>query len=190
MKTEIIVAGYGGQGVLLLGQLCANSALEDGKKVTWIPSYGAEMRGGTANCAVVISDKRVGSPLVNNPDILVAMNVKSLEKFGPKVKIGGTILMNSSLVESRTTQLEAVCYEVPAIEAADELGDARIANSVMLGALTAISNIIKIETVKTIVNEFFLDKYPSRPDIADVNRRALEKGFSIGNELLLFKNKG
>ena len=189
MKTEIIVAGYGGQGVLLLGQLCANAALEDGKKVTWIPSYGAEMRGGTANCAVVISDKKVGSPLVNNPDILVAMNEKSLDKFGSKVKSGGTILMNSSLVKSRTMQLEAVFFEVPAIGVAVELGDARIANSVMLGALTAISNIIKIETVKMIVNEFFLDKYPSRPEIADVNCRATEKGFLIGNELLLTKNK-
>jgi 2-oxoglutarate ferredoxin oxidoreductase subunit gamma len=118
------------------------------------------------------------------------MNEKSLDKFGPKVKSGGTILMNSSLVKSRATQLDAVCFEVPAIEPAVELGDARIANSVMLGALTAISNIIKIETVKTIVVEFFLDKYPSKPEIADVNRRAVEKGYSMGNELMMSKNRG
>lgn len=177
MKTEMIFAGYGGQGILLLGQLCASAALEDGKKVTWIPSYGAEMRGGTANCAVVISDKNVGSPLVNTPDILVVMNEKSCSKFGPKVKSGGIILQNASLIKQKSEFPGITCHEIPATDLAAELGDARAANIVMLGAVASIFKVLNIDTVTRIAEEFFSQKYPNKPEIARLNRLAAETGF-------------
>src|SRR6056297_2807047 len=111
---DVIAAGFGGQGVMVLGQLIAYSGIAEGKFVTWIPSYGPEMRGGTANCAVVISDKRIGSPVVDKPDLAVVMNKASFDKFHPRIKIGGTLIINTSIIKDEKYRDDINVVEVPA----------------------------------------------------------------------------
>jgi len=132
---EVIIAGFGGQGIILAGRLLAQTAMKAGKEVTFMPAYGAEVRGGTANCMVVIAGEPVASPLVSNPDSLIVMNKASLHKFGSRVKGGGLLVMNSSLVDEEPELNEGVSVlKIPANELAVELGSARSANMVALGA--------------------------------------------------------
>lgn len=137
MQTEVIFAGFGGQGVLFGGQLLAYAGMDEGKEVTWIPSYGPEMRGGTANCTVVVSDEEIGSPIIQNPTAVIAMNRPSLDKYEPLVKPGGVLVVNTSMVDRKTTRTDIKVVEVNANEAAEKLGDQRMANMVLLGALLA-----------------------------------------------------
>jgi 2-oxoglutarate ferredoxin oxidoreductase subunit gamma len=137
MQTEIIFAGFGGQGVLFGGQLLAYAGMDEGKEVTWIPSYGPEMRGGTANCTVVISDEEIGSPMVRNPQAVIAMNRPSLDKYEPLVKPGGVLIINTSMVDRKATRKDIKVIEVNANEEAEKLGDQKMANMVLLGALLA-----------------------------------------------------
>ena len=123
MQTEVIVAGFGGQGVLFTGQLLSYAAMDEGKEVTWIPSYGPEMRGGTANCTVVIADEEIGSPLVRNPKAVIAMNLPSLDKYEPVVQAGGLLVINGSMVNREVTRTDIRSVVVPANEIAEELGD-------------------------------------------------------------------
>jgi len=132
---EVIIAGFGGQGIILVGKLLAQTAMKAGKEVTYMPSYGAEMRGGTANSSVIIADEPIASPLVNKPDSLIAMNKASLNKFGTRIKPGGLLIMNSSLIDERPQLDETVeILAVPADELAVELGNKKAANMVVLGA--------------------------------------------------------
>ncbi len=142
METKIIIAGFGGQGILFLGKVIAQTAMLEGRSVTWFPSYGAEIRGGTANCTVVISDKMVGSPVVRNPDVLIVMNEASLDRFEERLKPGGLLIMNTSLIKKSHRRKDIDVIGIPANEAADHLGDARSANMVVFGALIAKTNII------------------------------------------------
>jgi 2-oxoglutarate ferredoxin oxidoreductase subunit gamma len=137
MQTEIVVAGFGGQGVLFTGQLLAYAAMEEGREVTWIPAYGPEMRGGTANCTVVISDEEIGSPMVRNPQAAIVMNLPSLDKYEPLVKPGGILIINESMVEKKVERKDVKAVYVKANEIAEKLGDARMSNMVLLGALIA-----------------------------------------------------
>ncbi|MBX3001880.1 MAG: 2-oxoacid:acceptor oxidoreductase family protein [Caldilineaceae bacterium] len=138
MEQSIILAGFGGQGVLFAGQLLAYAALAAEKQVTWIPSYGPEMRGGTAHCTVIISDEPIGSPLVRTPDIVIAMNLPSAEKYAPRVARTGLFLINRSLVESLSQPPEVKTLFVQANQIAAECGTEKVANVVMLGALLAL----------------------------------------------------
>lgn len=135
MQTEILIAGFGGQGVLFAGQLLAYAAMDEGKQVTWIPSYGPEMRGGTANCTVIISDEVIGSPLVLHPQAVIAMNLPSLDKYEPAVKPGGVLVINTSMVDRKATRKDIRVIEVDANKVAEKLGDKRMSNMVLLGAL-------------------------------------------------------
>jgi 2-oxoglutarate ferredoxin oxidoreductase subunit gamma len=137
MQNEIIVSGFGGQGVLFGGQLLAYTGLDLNKQVTWIPSYGPEMRGGTANCTVIISDEEIGSPLVNNPKAVIAMNLPSLNKYEPLVKAGGILIVNSSMVDREATRADITITALPANEIADQMGTPKSINMIMLGALLA-----------------------------------------------------
>lgn len=137
MHTEILIAGFGGQGVLFAGKLLAYAAMDEGKEVTWIPSYGPEMRGGTANCTVIISDEEIGSPLVSNPQVVIAMNRPSLDKYESLVKSGGLLIINTSMVDRKATRKDIRVVEVAANEVAEKLGDKRMSNMVLLGALLA-----------------------------------------------------
>lgn len=132
---EIVIAGFGGQGVMLTGKLLAHTAMNCGKEVTYMPSYGAEVRGGTANCMVVISDKTIASPLVTEPDTLLVMNKASLNKFGKRIKSGGLLIMNSSLIDTRPELDDTIeILAIPADRIAHELGSGKSANMVILGA--------------------------------------------------------
>jgi 2-oxoglutarate ferredoxin oxidoreductase subunit gamma len=165
-------AGFGGQGILLSAKILAHTALEQGFEVVWIPSYGAEMRGGTAYCMVVISDRPIASPIVRNPQHLVAMNRPSLEKFAPVVKPGGVILINSSLITCDGGRSDVDEIKIPANDMAISLGTVKAANIVALGAFAARSKMVDFEILKEAVKTEFAAKAKLIP----LNMAALEKG--------------
>lgn len=151
MQTEVVVAGFGGQGVLFTGQLLAYAAMDAGLEVTWIPSYGPEMRGGTANCTVIISNEEIGSPLVRNPSAVIAMNRPSLDKYEPIVKQGGLLIVNGSLVDRPVERTDVRSVVIPASEEAEALGDKRLTNMVLLGALLANSHVLEISDLEAAI---------------------------------------
>ncbi len=177
MHEEIIFAGFGGQGVLFAGQLLAYTALEEGRHVTWIPSYGPEMRGGTANCTVVISDEPIGSPVCLHPSIAVVFNNPSLEKYEPMVKPGGLLVVNRSLIVAPPTRTDLEIVLIPATEVATEMGQVRATNMILLGALLARRPLVCVETVRAVLQ----DKLGARKaHLHEVNAAALERGLTIG----------
>lgn len=177
MTEEIIIAGFGGQGVMSMGQLLTYAGMLEGKNVSWLPSYGPEMRGGTANCNVIISDDEVGSPIVTKASAVIALNRPSLDKFESAVVPGGLLLINSSLVDRKAERDDVEVVYVPANEIADELGNSRIANSVVLGAYLAkvgegISPKSIIEALKKVLG-------PSKQDLIPLNEEALKRGAEL-----------
>ncbi|WP_242848963.1 2-oxoacid:acceptor oxidoreductase family protein [Syntrophomonas palmitatica] len=144
-EKQILFAGFGGQGVLAMGQFITHAAMGIGKEVTWVPSYGAEMRGGTANCLVTISDEEINSPLTENPHTAIIMNRPSLDKFEPRVKPNGTLVINSSLVDRMPHRQDLTVWQVPVNAIADEMGNPRGANMIMLGAYLQVSRVVTVE---------------------------------------------
>lgn len=154
--AEIICGGFGGQGILTTGMILANIGVDEGKEVSWSPSYGSEMRGGTANCNVVITDDEVGSPTVTYPDYLVVMNLPALEKFESKVRAGGCILIDSSIVdEKRSFPEDLKVYSIAATNMANDIGNPRAANVIMLGAFVKISGLFGFDKALAGMNKFF-----------------------------------
>ena len=172
MQSEVQFAGFGGQGIMLMGQIMAQTAMLQGYEVVWIPSYGPEMRGGTAYCTVVISDRPIGSPIIRNPKHLVAMNRPSLEKFAPTVQSGGTIFINSSIISIDAGRDDVDVIKVPIIEIAKELGNVKTANIVALAAFVSRSQVLDFEMLRKSVK----DKFASREKLIPLNMKALEKG--------------
>ena len=152
MEEKIIIAGFGGQGVLSLGQLIAYAAIHDGLEVTWLPSYGPEMRGGTSNCSVVVSDKQVASPVIAKPDCLIAMNKPSLFKFESRVKEGGIIIINSSLTDIKAKRQDVKAYYNDANDIALEAGNVRTANIAVLGAYVKLRGLFSADTVNKLLS--------------------------------------
>jgi len=148
MYQDVIIAGFGGQGVLLIGNLLAYAAMDQGLNVTFIPVYGAEMRGGTANCTVVISDEEIGSPIIHRPIGVIAMNRPSLDKFQARLKDGGVMIVNSSLIDPGLAETKRIkSFMVPMNEIADSLGNSRLVNMVAIGAFAAASGAMPVETI-------------------------------------------
>ncbi len=176
MQNDVIMAGFGGQGILLIGKMLAYAGMREGKEVSWLPSYGPEMRGGTANCTVVISDRPVGSPVIQSPRAVVAMNLPSLDKFEPDVRPGGLLLVNTSLIERKTTRDDVTVIEVPANQIANELGNRRGANMVALGAYLGATDAVSVDGIVEVIRETFAAK----PGVVDVNINALHRGHDIG----------
>ena len=172
MQSEVMFAGFGGQGILLSAKILAHAAMEQGYEVGWIPSYGPEMRGGTAYCTVVISDRPIGSPIIRNPAHLVAMNRPSLEKFAPVIKPGGVILINSSLIPVASNRQDVDELKVPATEIAQQIGSVKAANIVALAAFVARSKIVDFETLRACVETEFANKKKLIP----LNMAAVEEG--------------
>ena len=172
MQSEVMFAGFGGQGILLSAKILAHTAMDEGKEVAWVPSYGPEMRGGTAYCTVVISDRLIGSPIIKNPAHLVAMNRPSLEKFAPAVKPKGIILINSSLIsiDSGRSDVDELC--IPVNDIAIKAGNVRSANIVALAAFVARSKLVALDTLRNCVESEFAKKAPLIP----VNLKAVEAG--------------
>ncbi|MCK4893339.1 MAG: 2-oxoacid:acceptor oxidoreductase family protein [Calditrichia bacterium] len=174
-NPAIKAAGFGGQGILLLGVGLAQAGMMEGYHVSWIPSYGPEMRGGTANCHVHISEKLVGSPIVSYPSILIAMNRPSLEKFQNDIIEGGLVIYDSSLIDSKPDRKDIEMMEIPATKIADNLGNTRIANMVTLGALVGYTNILNLKTLIATLPYII-----TRRRLIEINQKAIEKGYEFG----------
>lgn len=175
MEERIICAGFGGQGVLLIGQLLALAAMADGKEVSWLPSYGPEMRGGTASCSVILSDEPVGAPVVSEATAAIVMNKPSLLKFEKAVVEGGLLVINSSLIDIQTSRADVRAVLVPANEIALELGNARVANMVMLGAYLQVTGYPDIEQAMGALKSYF---GPKKEHLLPINREAIERGMA------------
>jgi 2-oxoglutarate ferredoxin oxidoreductase subunit gamma len=176
MQNDLIIAGFGGQGVLLIGKMLAYAGMADGKEVSWLPSYGPEMRGGTCNCTVVIADRPVGSPVVERPWVAMVMNLPSLEKYEGMVKPGGLLLVNTSLINRAVRRSDVRVVKVPANEIANRLGNPRAANMVALGAYLGATRAVSLEAVEGLVRETFAGK----AKVIDSNIAALREGCALG----------
>ncbi len=175
MTHEIVMAGFGGQGVMLMGQLMTYAGMLEGKHVSWIPSYGPEMRGGTANCSVIISDEPIGAPIVSEPTTVVAMNLPSLDKFEPVLQAGGNLIINSSLIERAATRDDAKVFLVPSNDIANELGNLKVANMVVLGALIAATKAVSQESVF----KAFAKMFAKKPELLAINEKAIKRGAAL-----------
>lgn len=174
LDEKIVCAGFGGQGVMLIGQLITYAGMIDGKQVSWLPSYGPEMRGGTANCSVMVSDGPIGSPVIsNNATAAIIMNLPSLVKFESEVLPGGKLLINSSLIEKKAERTDVEVYYVPCNDIANELGNMKVANMVMLGAFLELTKLVEVESVIAALEKIFGE---AKKNLIEINRTAIAKG--------------
>lgn len=174
METSIIIAGFGGQGVLFAGQLLAYAGMDNGKHVTWIPSYGPEMRGGTANCTVIVSDEPVGAPVVAKPDVAVVLNLPSFEKYEGLVKPGGLLIINSSLIQAECLRDDIETAAVPANQIAEQLGSVKMMNMAAIGALLAKRPFLTLAQVQQALQ----DHLPAaKASLLEANGQVLQKGY-------------
>jgi 2-oxoglutarate ferredoxin oxidoreductase subunit gamma len=174
MQKEIIIAGFGGQGVLFAGQVLAYAAMDSGHEVTWIPSYGPEMRGGTANCTVVIADEEIGSPLVERPPLAIALNLPSYDKYEPLIQPGGALVVNESMVDRGPQRDDITTIFVPANEIAEELGDKRLTNMVTVGALLAVLPELSLKDIEKALAAHLPERHQR---LLPKNYEALKRGF-------------
>ena len=173
MNKEILIAGFGGQGILFSGKFLAYEGLIDGKEVSWLPSYGPEMRGGTANCSIIISDSAVGSPIVSTPDILIAMNLPSLDKYENETKKGGQIFVDSSLIERKVERDDVETYYIPATKMASDEGLTGLANMIMIGHMIAKSGIIPEQNIEKAMQKVVP---VTKQNMFDLNMKAVKLG--------------
>ncbi|UCG90908.1 MAG: 2-oxoacid:acceptor oxidoreductase family protein [candidate division WOR-3 bacterium] len=176
MTNEIIIAGFGGQGIVSSGIILAHAGMIEDKYVSFFPSYGAEMRGGTANCSVVISSDPVASPIVANPNIMIVMNEPSLARFEPTVQPNGLFFFNQTLIKSKPTRKDITIIPVEANAIAEELGQGRVANMVMLGILAKKTGLLKLETLKKAQRKRFTK---ANKEQLELNDKALERGYAL-----------
>nr|MBN1229090.1 2-oxoacid:acceptor oxidoreductase family protein [Anaerolineae bacterium] len=181
MIESFLFSGFGGQGVMFAGQLLAYAGMDTGLETTWIPSYGPEMRGGTAHCFVVLSDKPIGSPLVRNPKTALVFNNPSFEKYDPLIKTGGLLIVNSSMIVQSSNRTDITTLNIPATSLADELGSLRVANLIMLGAMLAANHIIRPEDLK----QALADHIPAHhTDMLGMNYAAVDLGMEHAVQVL------
>ncbi len=173
-SCKMIIAGFGGQGILFTGKIFAEAAMLDSRNLSWLPSYGPEMRGGTANCHLIISDERVGSPIIINPDILIAMNNPSLDKFESKVNKDGYVFCDSSMVDKAVERDDVKTYCIEATRLAQENGFGNLANMIMLGAVIKVTGLFTPEQIENAIKEVLP---PKRAHLLDVNMKAVNIGW-------------
>ncbi len=176
MYNEIILAGFGGQGVLLIGKLLTYAGMKAGLEVTWMPAYGPEMRGGTCNCTVVLSDREVGSPISSHPHAAIVLNLQSIDKFEPMVRPGGVMVMNTGLINRSAVRSDITVVPANCNQIAVEAGSAKAANMVALGAYIGASHLVDLDVVKRVL----ADKLAARPKLVAINMVCLDKGYEIG----------
>jgi 2-oxoglutarate ferredoxin oxidoreductase subunit gamma len=180
MQKEIIIAGFGGQGVLFGGQVITYAAMDAGKQVTWIPSYGPEMRGGTANCTVVIADDEIGSPLVKNPPLAIALNLPSFDKYEELLAPGGTLIVNQSMVDRAAKRTDINVIMVPCNEIAEEIGDKKLMNMVAVGALLIALPELTLKDIEKALDGHL----PARhKHLLPKNYEALKRGFEAAQKI-------
>ena len=176
MTTNILISGFGGQGVLFTGKFLAYEGLLENKEVTWLPSYGPEMRGGTCNCSVIISDTNIGSPLVPYPDVLIAMNLPSLDKFENDIVPGGMVFYDSSLIERGVTRTDIRAFPIPATKMANDAGFATLANMIVMGKMLKETNMFPAETIdKTLAKVVSARKQ----NLLELNKTAIRLGYEL-----------
>ena len=176
MLERIIISGFGGQGVMLMGRLLAYAGMLEGRNVAWMPSYGPEMRGGTANCTVLISEEQIGSPIVSHPETLIAMNQPSLDKFESSVTENGLIILNDSLIKREVKRNNVDIIKIPADDIAVKLGNSRTANMVILGAYVEQSGIVKMDTIFKALEEVLTGR---NKKLLELNKEALKQGAEL-----------
>jgi len=180
MQKEIIIAGFGGQGALFSGQVLAYAAMDTGKQVTWIPSYGPEMRGGTANCTVIIADDEIGSPLVKHPPLAIALNLPSFDRYEELLAPGGTLIVNKSMVDREAKRTDINVILVPCNEIAEDIGDKRLLNMVAAGALLTALPELSVKDVEKALE----DHLPARhKHLLPKNYEALKRGFEAAQKM-------
>ena len=184
-QYEVTFAGFGGQGIMTAGQLLAYAGIAEGKQVAWIPSYGPEMRGGTAYCTVVVSDNRIGSPIISSPQCACVFNRPSFDKFVPLIKPDGLSIVNSSLIDVTTDRTDIKEILVPANDIALAAGNAKAANIAVLGAFVAATKTVKLETVARMIEE----KMARKKAVLGINLKAMEEGAKIARAALKGKVK-
>jgi len=177
LNERVICAGFGGQGVMLMGQLISYAGMIEGKEVSWLPSYGPEMRGGTANCSVMVSERPIGSPVItDDATVAIVMNLPSLDKFERDIISGGKLLINSSLIDKKASRSDVTAYYVPANEIAVELGNPRVANMVMLGAFLELTKTVGVDAVMQALKKVFGE---SKAHLMAINEEAMKRGADI-----------
>jgi len=181
METSIIISGFGGQGALFAGQLLAYAGMDAGRHVTWIPSYGPEMRGGTAHCVVIISDDPVGAPVVAHPDVAIVLNLPSFHKYEPLVKPGGLLIVNSSLVDHQSSRTDIETLYIPANGLAEEWGTVKMLNVVMVGALLSARPVLPL----VVVEKALIAHLPAgKQHLIDGNLKVIRQGFQFATPVL------
>ena len=174
---EVLIAGFGGQGIMSLGQLLTYAGMAENKKVSWMPSYGPEQRGGAANCSVVLAEgEDIGSPIVSEPDAAIIMNAPSLDTFEPAVRSGGVLIVNSSLSGRAATRTDVTVLEIPATDLANEMGNARIAGMITLGALVELTGIVSLDSLVKSLPKVL------KPELVPLNVEALGRGQNLAKE--------
>ena len=176
MTHQILIAGFGGQGVLFAGKFLAYKGMVEDKNISWLPSYGPEMRGGTANCSVILSDTPVGSPIITNPDVLVAMNLPSLQKFVDAVVPGGKIIIDSTLIDAKVERTDVEVFYVPATQMAKDAGFATLANMILAGKVLKETDAVAFAGNKETLESFIPAK---KANLIDVNCQALQAGYDF-----------
>ena len=174
--TKILIAGFGGQGILFSGKALAYTGLKAGKEVSWLPSYGPEMRGGTANCSVTISDTPIGSPIVDKPDILIAMNLPSLEKYFYETEKGGYIIYDSSLITKQLSRDDATVFGIPATKLANDNNLNGLANMIILGKAIKLTNVLTLDQIKNSLAQMVPAK---KAELLEKNIKAIELGYNF-----------
>jgi 2-oxoglutarate ferredoxin oxidoreductase subunit gamma len=177
---EIIIAGFGGQGVLFAGEILARAAVLEDKNVTWMPSYGPEQRGGTATCTVVVSDEAIGSPIVWDPQVAIVMNRPSLDKFEPRIRPGGVLVVNTAMVDRPVARMDLRVVAVDATRVASALSNPAVANMVLLGALLRVLPIVSASSVRLALAEHFP---PSQQDLVEIDVAAVDRGLDAGSQI-------
>lgn len=175
MSKQMLIAGFGGQGVLFAGKFIAYAGLIEEKEISWLPSYGPEMRGGTANCSVILSDTKVGSPIVDKPDILVALNAPSLDKYENSVVPGGKIFVDSSLIEKKVVRTDVEVYYIPASKLASDENLSGLANMIMMGHMIKHSDVIEYSSIEKSMAKVVSAK---KQNLFDANKKAVELGYN------------
>ena len=176
MTSQILIAGFGGQGVLFAGKFLAYKALMEGKQLSWLPSYGPEMRGGTANCSVIISDDPIGSPIVAAPDVLIVMNLPSLDKYEDAVVPGGKIFVDSTLIERKVNRTDVDVYYIPATQMANQMNVPTLANMIMVGKFVKECDAVTFEGMEDALKKVISAKHA---DMLEVNLGAIKAGYDM-----------
>ena len=175
MTTQILIAGFGGQGVLFSGKFLAYKAMMEDSQVSWLPSYGPEMRGGTANCSVIVSDTPIGSPIVNTPDVLIAMNLPSLDKYEDAVAPGGIIIVDSALISRKVNRTDVKVFYIPATKMASDEGITTLANMIIAGKLIRECDAISHDNIEAVMGKIVSARHK---ELLDLNLKAIELGYN------------